>query len=424
MKRKTNLFYSEGPDSKFLTFSNYTESLTGNFLSTDTKIYPSAFLCLNLPELLISENKKKFINEYLIGYYENKLAFLRDKSIFDDKKPEDLLLPLAYLFDAIYKFCNEIDEETYVTEESLNDIITYVGDITEQDFNGTYTDTICIVDFSKNYQGTINVEHEDRIEGYSYDDYDSDVNNHLYGWMDKLDNFSEIYKPKYDFYENVTDDINQTVELGRYKYTSAFSNISIESVDVKSIIRFNVIIPLFDLTNINDHSYAYTDDNIVDQNLNINLQFNDDYKPTQRYVPLGIWFSESTIELQKDVNTGFSQSWSLLISSQFKPFPYSKVLNNEANTNADMNAFPTFAAIMSKQNEIMENFSKFTSVLNYQNNEIKNIESTISNVSYQENLDKLKREFINFQYEMTNKFNSFKQDVQQMIDNLAWNATK
>ena len=45
--RKTNLFYTSGVDSKFLTFSNYTESLTGNFISTDTKIFPSKFLCIS-----------------------------------------------------------------------------------------------------------------------------------------------------------------------------------------------------------------------------------------------------------------------------------------------------------------------------------------------------------------------------------------
>ena len=73
MKRKTNLFYTDGPDSKFLTFSNYTELLTGNFLSTNTKIYPSRFLCLNIQDL----DKNGFIKDYLIGYYENKLAFLR-----------------------------------------------------------------------------------------------------------------------------------------------------------------------------------------------------------------------------------------------------------------------------------------------------------------------------------------------------------
>ena len=38
MKRKTNLFYLSGDESNFLTFSNYGESLTGNFLATNWKI--------------------------------------------------------------------------------------------------------------------------------------------------------------------------------------------------------------------------------------------------------------------------------------------------------------------------------------------------------------------------------------------------
>ena len=79
MKRKTNIFYLTGDDSKFITFSNYTESLTGNFLSTDTKLFPSRFLCLNLPNLT-NDNKNKLIR-FLAAYYENKLAVLRDSYI-------------------------------------------------------------------------------------------------------------------------------------------------------------------------------------------------------------------------------------------------------------------------------------------------------------------------------------------------------
>ena len=48
MKRKTNLFYTEGVDSKFLTFSNYTEAMTGNYLSTNIRLFPTMFLCVKL----------------------------------------------------------------------------------------------------------------------------------------------------------------------------------------------------------------------------------------------------------------------------------------------------------------------------------------------------------------------------------------
>ena len=51
MKRSTNLFYTVGSDTNFITFSNYGESLTGNFLSVNTKLFPSHFLCLDIPEL-------------------------------------------------------------------------------------------------------------------------------------------------------------------------------------------------------------------------------------------------------------------------------------------------------------------------------------------------------------------------------------
>ena len=82
MKRKTNLFYLSGEESNFITFSNYGESLTGNFLATNWKLFPTKFLCFYIPDLDVDdktyeERKSHFIN-YLSRYYENKLAFLRD----------------------------------------------------------------------------------------------------------------------------------------------------------------------------------------------------------------------------------------------------------------------------------------------------------------------------------------------------------
>ena len=91
MKRRTNLFYSSGNDAKFLTFSNYTECITGTFLSTNTKLFPSTFICLNIPGISTDSSKEAFIKR-LVAYYENKLAFLRDESNNDEQ-----LQPLAYL---------------------------------------------------------------------------------------------------------------------------------------------------------------------------------------------------------------------------------------------------------------------------------------------------------------------------------------
>ena len=78
MKRKTNLFYNTGQDSKFVTFSNYTEALTGNFLSTNTKLFPSVFLCLDIPSLNTNHEDSK--REFIINY-NSAAAFLRVSSI-------------------------------------------------------------------------------------------------------------------------------------------------------------------------------------------------------------------------------------------------------------------------------------------------------------------------------------------------------
>ena len=101
MKRKTNLFYTTGPDSKFITFSNYTESLTGNFLSTDTKIFPSRFIALYIKGL--NKNTKSSLIKYLADYYESKLAVLRDHFDYNKSDIEKRVPPLNYLLEALLR---------------------------------------------------------------------------------------------------------------------------------------------------------------------------------------------------------------------------------------------------------------------------------------------------------------------------------
>ncbi len=107
MKRKTNLFYTTGPDSKFITFSNYTESLTGNFLSTDTKIFPSRFIALYIKGL--NKNTKGALIKYIADYYESKLAVLRDHFDYNKSDIEKSVPPLNYLLEALLRI-KEINE--------------------------------------------------------------------------------------------------------------------------------------------------------------------------------------------------------------------------------------------------------------------------------------------------------------------------
>ena len=119
MNRKTNIFYNaDTEDTRFITFNNYSEALTGDILATDYKLWPSRFICLYIDELDIknlslpidvednienrqqqyNENKQKLI-DLLEQYYENKLAVLRD-----NLDTHDGLKSLNYLIDILYYF--------------------------------------------------------------------------------------------------------------------------------------------------------------------------------------------------------------------------------------------------------------------------------------------------------------------------------
>ena len=313
MKRKTNLFYNSGPDSKFLTFSNYTEALTGNFLSTNTKLFPSTFLCLNIPSLN-KENKQSFINDSLIRYYENKLANLRDRV------NEDELFPLSYLIETFMKF-------------DPNTSISYIGNITEQDYLGSYTDTICIIDTQYLQSATIT-----RIDSEETDIREADST--LYGWYDIIDD-DEVYTGP-SVYANLTPVFD--TELPEYQLTPKYNIEYNTSENVPSNIVFNIVVPLFTFVN-------------VDEGVDINNQ--DESILTSNYktnVPLGIWFADDNVNLKVDKTYG--QSWSLAIGSQFKPLPTSPQVRSDVYKDPNTDAFKTFAQVLVRQNELLDTIEK------------------------------------------------------------------
>lgn len=313
MKRKTNLFYNSGPDSKFLTFSNYTEALTGNFLSTNTKLFPSTFLCLNIPSLN-KENKQAFINNSLIKYYENKLANLRDRV------NEDEVFPLSYLIETIMKF-------------DPNTSISYIGNITEQDYLGSYTDTICIIDTQYLQSATIT-----RIDSEETDIREADST--LYGWYDIIDD-DEVYTGP-SVYTDLTPTFD--TELPEYQLTPKYNIEYNTQENLPSNIVFNVVVPLFTFVN-------------VDEGVDINNQ--DESILTSNYktnVPLGIWFADDNVNLKVDKTYG--QSWSLAIGSQFKPLPTSPQVRSDVYKNPNTDAFKTFAQVLVRQNELLDTIEK------------------------------------------------------------------
>ena len=307
MKRKTNLFYNTGQDSKFVTFSNYTEALTGNFLSTNTKLFPSVFLCLDIPSLNTNyeDSKREFIINTLIRLYENKLATLRDNI------NESSILPLSYLLEYLYKY----DSNTQVT---------YIGNITEQDYLGVYTDTICTIDTEVFQNATIEINtniNTNTIQGESQ----------LYGWWE-----NDMYIGP-SIYKSITPlfDVGDS-----YIYNSSVTiKINKPSKDIKQI-KFNVLIPLFTFVNVKDKF-----DSVDLKEETLRTSYN-------RNVPLGMWFANDYVELVSD--NLYGQSWSLAIGSQFKPLPTEQEIQSDITKTSNVDAFQTFAQILTRQNQLID----------------------------------------------------------------------
>ena len=426
MKRSTNLFYTVGSDTNFIMFSNYGESLTGNFLSVNTKLFPSHFLCLYIPELdNYDENKTKrssFI-QYMAAYYENKLAFLRDKCIEHNNGAEEKLKPLYYLLEAIEKWCKQYDEKF-----SIKNSVTHVGDITEQNYNGTYTDIICVINASEHYPAEIEVssdETDDKEESSDETDdkeeYDSSQ-TYLYGWSVKKantemyqgpDNYKDI-KPKFDITDNSTtkcyykyntditgltkkpkntDDTNQSKNTDDTKQSESTDDTKQHKSE--NDIKFNIIIPLYDVINIDSNSNT----SILAETDSLGATY------TQN-VPLGIWFSGKEPIVLSRTDTEYDPSWSLLLSSQFKPFPYSKKSPTEIDSSDKTLAFNTFAEVATRQNKIIDKFN----VLSEENIKLKkehqDILSRLKSIGTIDNIDDLCKQITDLKTDLYAKINS------------------
>ena len=572
MKRKTNSFYTTGPDSKFITFSNYTESLTGHFLSTDTKIFPSRFIALYIKGL--NKDTKAALIKYLADYYESKLAVLRDHFDYTKSDIEKRVPPLNYLLEALLRI-KEIKENEVVATHSIaanknnddnetsnlisdSEVIKfkYISDITEQDYNGTFTDTICNIDLRKfAYISSIELtddfndnvvqfdkpatlygwdsdvpeeyayEHTipDSIQGIDLDRYmttylaenitsedetdtteetSSTTNNKRIEYIidTTLENVIDIHdkmitdnksladiideymtsneyndvasaisailhstdinlmefqntlndllsNEAYDiiiFYDSETPDILYayngadvvTLDMGKnneYNIDSEILKLNISTSNEEEM-EFNCIIPLYDIVDINYKSNF----NTIERIISVNGEGEIDLTPSvtnKMYctnVPLGMWFytdgdvnedETTSMKLYLDTASGFSQSWSLTIASQFKPFPYSSKMPSELTTNSNTNAYATFAQVLASQSAMIDNFNKLTRTIAYMNDHIRNMESQLANLGTSYNIDNIHREFNNFEINMNNKFNVLKDDVISQLSYLKWHTT-
>ena len=412
--RKTNLLYSTyiGEENSFLTFSNYTEAMTGNHLSVNTKMFPSTFLCAYIN--VTPDNIGSFINT-IVGKYENKLAFLRDTFTKDSNiSTEDNIYPLEYLINTLKDFDNEFS-------------INYVGQVTEQDYNGTFCDTMCIISTEDNggkttaNPVTVAKKTVDYNNSYKY----------LYGWSSyNATNNSYIYNGP-SIYKDVKplfDDKKNHIYVSSYEHDKL---IFTPDTKAKSI-EFNCIIPLFDIVNVDpksnesnitessDTKLSDTESPDVEQSKPSNI-LEVDLTSSTCNVPMGIWFSQKfkKITLQRDETSGFWPSWSLVLSSQFKPFPKSPHLQSDTQNISSTDAFGTFAQILVEQARLTDEHTDIAVNVQALSNRISDVESKINNISTNMSLDALQNKIDQIDTKLASLTESLEK-VNSLISSITW----
>ena len=417
--RKTNLLYSTyiGEENSFLTFSNYTEAMTGNHLSVNTKMFPSTFLCAYIN--VTPDNIGSFINT-VVGKYENKLAFLRDTFTKDSNiSAEDNIYPLEYLINTLKDFDNEFS-------------INYVGQVTEQDYNGTFCDTMCIISTEDNGGNTTISDVTEAKKTVKTVDYNNSY-DYLYGWSSyDATNGSYIYNGP-SIYGNVKP-LFDNDKNNSYIYVSSYEHDKlIFKPDTKAkSIEFNCIIPLFDIVNVDhksnesnitessDTELSDTESSDVEQSKPLNI-LEVDLTSSTCNVPMGIWFSQKfkKITLQRDEISGFWPSWSLVLSSQFKPFPKSPHLQSDTQNVSSTDAFGTFAQILVEQARLTDEHTDIAVNVQALSNRISDVESKINNISTNMSLDALQNKIDQIDTKLASLTESLEK-VNSLISSITW----
>ena len=412
--RKTNLLYSTyiGEENSFLTFSNYTEAMTGNHLSVNTKMFPSTFLCAYIN--VTPDNIGSFINT-IVGKYENKLAFLRDTFTKDSNiSAEDNIYPLEYLINTLKDFDNEFS-------------INYVGQVTEQDYNGTFCDTMCIISTEDNGG---NATLSDATGAKKTVDYNNSY-DYLYGWSSYDESNKKYIYNGPSIYEHVKplfDDKKNHIYVSSYEHDKL---IFTPDTKAKSI-EFNCIIPLFDIVNVDpksnesnitessDTKLSDAESSDVEQSKQSNT-LEVDLTSSTCNVPMGIWFSQdfNKITLQRDETSGFWPSWSLVLSSQFKPFPKSPHLQSDTQNVSSTDAFGTFAQILVEQARLTDEHTDIAVNMQALSNRIFDVESKINNISTNMSLDALQNKIDQIDTKLASLTESLEK-VNSLISSITW----
>lgn len=413
--RKTNLFNeyksATSPDttrkSFFLPLSNYAESLTGNHLSVNAKLFPSAFICVYIKDYDSAATTSQYLKSIdgfikkMAQYYENKMAFLRDCAASSDK-------------DMSFSGIESLPYFLHYMQRGQDSFqITYVGEIAEQDYDGVYSDMMLTIEpgmSPRKYtlyciDTTPNIGAWTGKKTIDYPFYEAQQTNYLYGWYYKDNDSTNVYTGP-ELYRAITPglDIGGTPSSPSHQYitnvSEYFTGVScVYDANPGDTIKFNFVVPLYDVF-IDDPTKqdsgtqrASWIDNTVPTSAGETIKtidFNYIKTVTGRslydtLVPYGIWCSGYTpVTLNR--KNGENPAWTLTLSQQFKPFPYSAKLDaNDSRANLwygndgeyKTPFHDTFAQVLARQNNAIDKIMEQDKAIASLRNEINTLKSLI-----------------------------------------------
>ena len=112
-----------------------------------------------------------------------------------------------------------------------------------------------------------------------------------------------------------------------------------------------------------------------------------------------------------------------MISSQFKPFPYSskyEIENNENEITSKQAAFSTFTQVLTRLNKILDNFDSINNRLSAYENRLNEMQSVIKNIGTLESIDKVNSKMSIIEQDIRNEMTEFKNEITETLENIKW----
>ena len=129
---------------------------------------------------------------------------------------------------------------------------------------------------------------------------------------------------------------------------------------------------------------------------------------------MGIWFSGKEPIFLSRTDNEYDPSWSLLLSSQFKPFPYSDKSPTEIDSSDKTLAFNTFAEVATRQNKIIDKFEELSVEMSTIRNEHTNILSRLKSIGTIDNIDDLCKQITDLKTDLYTKINGLETQINSL----------